>query len=207
LLKIFNMKTLKIIYWISTGIISLMMTVAAYSYMTNDQVKQAFVLLGFPSYFRVELAVAKLIGAVLLVMPFKSRLKDWVYAGFTIVFISALIAHIAGGLPLSTAVMPVVMLVVLLGSYLSYLRLFRGVTTTKENLSRHEKRTIAKSGSQCRARLTLSRKVICNKDRIEDSNRVLRELRQIKIHFADTLRIIKMRLSICRIFSCLLILV
>jgi len=135
------MKALKIIYWISTGIIALMMAFAAYSYMTNEQVKQAFVFLGFPSYFRVELAVAKLIGAVLLVIPFKNRLKEWVYAGFTIVFISALIAHIAGGLPLSTAVMPIVMLVVLLVSYFSYLRIFHGVKSTKEKLSQREERT------------------------------------------------------------------
>ena len=134
------MKLLKVIYWISTGIIALMMTFAAYSYMTSDQVKQAFVFLGFPSYFRVELAVAKLIGAVLLLMPFKRRLKEWVYAGFTIVFISALIAHIAGGLPPSTAVMPIVMLVVLLVSYFSYLRLFHGANSMKEELSQREKR-------------------------------------------------------------------
>jgi len=135
------MKTLKIIYWVSTGIIALMMIFAAYSYVTNDQVKQAFVQLGFPGYFRVELAVAKLIGAIMLIIPFKSRLKEWVYAGFTIIFISALIAHIAGGLPLSTAVMPIVMLVVLLVSYFSYLRLFHGVNSTGEKSSWHEQRT------------------------------------------------------------------
>ena len=135
------MKTLKIIYWISTGIIALMMTFAAYSYVTNDQVKQAFIQLGFPGYFRVELAVAKLVGAIMLAIPFKSRLKEWVYAGFTIIFISALIAHIAGGLPLSTAVMPVVMLVVLLVSYFSYLRLFHRVNSKVEKSSWHEQRT------------------------------------------------------------------
>jgi uncharacterized membrane protein YphA (DoxX/SURF4 family) len=135
------MKTLKLIYWVSTGIIALMMIFAAYSYVTNDQVKQAFIQLGFPGYFRVELAVAKLIGAIMLILPFKSRLKEWVYAGFTIIFISALIAHIAGGLPLSTAVMPIVMLVVLLVSYFSYLRLFHGVNSTGKKSSWHEQRT------------------------------------------------------------------
>ena len=135
------MKTLKIIYWVSTGVIALMMIFAAYSYVTNDQVKQGFIQLGFPGYFRIELAVAKLIGAIMLVIPFKSRLKEWVYAGFTIIFISALIAHIAGGLPLSTAVMPIVMLVVLLVSYFSYLRLFHRVNSTVEKSSWQEQRT------------------------------------------------------------------
>ena len=135
------MKTLKIIYWVSTGVIALMMIFAAYSYVTNEQVKQGFIQLGFPGYFRIELAVAKLIGAIMLAIPFKSRLKEWVYAGFTIIFISALIAHIAGGLPLSTAVMPIVMLVVLLVSYFSYLRLFHRVNSKVEKSSWHEQRT------------------------------------------------------------------
>ena len=135
------MKTLKIIYWVSTGVIALTMIFAAYSYVTNEQVKQGFIQLGFPGYFRIELAVAKLIGAIMLAIPFKSRLKEWVYAGFTIIFISALIAHIAGGLPLSTAVMPIVMLVVLLVSYFSYLRLFHRVNSKVEKSSWHEQRT------------------------------------------------------------------
>ena len=135
------MKTLKIIYWVSTGVIALMMIFAAYSYVTNEQVKQGFIQLGFPGYFRIELAVAKLVGAIMLAIPFKSRLKEWVYAGFTIIFISALIAHIAGGLPLSTAVMPIVMLVVLLVSYFSYLRLFHRVNSKVEKSSWHEQRT------------------------------------------------------------------
>ena len=134
------MKTLKIIYWVSTGVIALTMIFAAYSYVTNEQVKQGFIQLGFPGYFRIELAVAKLIGAIMLAIPFKSRLKEWVYAGFTIIFISALIAHIAGGLPLSTAIMPTVMLVVLLVSYFSYLRLFHSANSMKEELSQREKR-------------------------------------------------------------------
>ena len=135
------MKTLKIIYWVSTGVIALMMIFAAYSYVTNEQVKQGFIQLGFPGYFRIELAVAKLIGAIMLAIPFKSRLKEWVYAGFTIIFISALIAHIAVGLPLSTAAMPIVMLVALLVSYFSYLRLFHRVDSTVEKSSWHEQRT------------------------------------------------------------------
>lgn len=135
------MKTLKIIYWVSTGVIALIMIFASYSYVTNDQVKQGFIQLGFPGYFRIELAVAKLIGAIILAIPFKSRLKEWMYAGFTIIFISALIAHIAGGLPL---LMPIVMLVVLLVSYFSYLRLFHRVNSTVEKSSWHEKGTAKK---------------------------------------------------------------
>ena len=57
----------------------------------------AFTHLGFPGYFRVELAWAKLLGLVLLLVPAPARLKEWVYAGFAINLGSALIAHLAVG--------------------------------------------------------------------------------------------------------------
>lgn len=58
---------------------------------------EAFTRLGFPDYFRVELAFAKLLGVVLLLAPVPARLKEWVYAGFAIDLGSAIIAHLALG--------------------------------------------------------------------------------------------------------------
>jgi putative oxidoreductase len=59
-------------------------------------------LLGFPDYFRIELVVAKVIGATLLLVPQVSlRIKEWIYAGFGIAMSSALIAHICSHDPLS----------------------------------------------------------------------------------------------------------
>ena len=46
------MKTNKIIYWTTTGIISTMMLFSAFGYFTNPDMKAAFVHLGFPDYFR-----------------------------------------------------------------------------------------------------------------------------------------------------------
>jgi DoxX-like family len=40
-------------------------------------VAEAFTQLGFPDYFRVELAWAKLLGVVLLLAPVPARLKEW----------------------------------------------------------------------------------------------------------------------------------
>ncbi len=96
------MKTTKIIYWTTTGILALMMCFSAYMYFTKPEIKEAFHYLGFPDYFRVELAVAKLAGAVLLLAPVWQRLKEWVYAGFGIVFVSAFIAHLASGVALGS---------------------------------------------------------------------------------------------------------
>ncbi|MCV9927182.1 DoxX family protein [Flavobacterium sp. LS1R49] len=109
----------KIIYWISTGIISLMMLFSAYSYITNPEMKTVFAQhLGFPDYFRIELAIAKVLGAVILILPFiNSKIKEWAYAGFIIVFISATIAHLSVGDAIQHTVMPLVFLGILALSY------------------------------------------------------------------------------------------
>ena len=115
------MKTNNIIYWITTIIIAAMMLFSAYAYLTSDQMKGAFVHLGFPSYFRVELAVAKILGVLVLLVPgIPKRAKEFAYFGFAIVFISAFIAHIASGDPIKVAIMPVLFLAVLSISYIFY---------------------------------------------------------------------------------------
>jgi hypothetical protein len=114
------MKAIKIIYWVLTVIIALMMTYSAYVYLTNDQIKQAFALLSFPAYFRIELAVAKLVGVVTLLLPVIGRVKERMYAGFAIVFVSAFTAHNSSDDPAAIYLIPVVFLVLLAGSYLSY---------------------------------------------------------------------------------------
>ena len=111
------MKATKITYWVTTAILAVMMSYSAYLYLTAPALEQAFQHLGYPDYFRVQLAIAKLIGAVLLLVPISIRIKEWVYAGFSIVFISAFIAHTATGDPVNAAVMPLVFFVLLMISY------------------------------------------------------------------------------------------
>lgn len=91
------MKTYKIIFWITTGLFSAFMLLSAYSYLTAEEMKGAFASLGFSEdFFRIELAIAKLLGALVLILPFIPKsLKIFAYVGFTINIVSALIAHIA----------------------------------------------------------------------------------------------------------------
>jgi len=111
------MKAIKITYWVTTTIVALMMVYSAYAYLTQPMMAQAFGHLGFPSYFRVELAIAKLIGAILLLTPVASKIKEWAYAGFVVVFLSAFIAHTESGDPVSYRIMPVIFLALLIVSY------------------------------------------------------------------------------------------
>jgi len=86
-----------IAYWTLTALFCLQMGFTAYAQLRLPQVAQAFTHLGFPAYFRQELALAKLVGIALLLAPVGVRLKEWVYAGFAIVLVSALIAHVSVG--------------------------------------------------------------------------------------------------------------
>ncbi len=107
-------------------LLALMMAFSAYAYLTQDEIKEGFQQLGFPDYFRLELAVAKLLGAIVLLAPLAGRIKEWAYGGFAITFISAFIAHTASGDPVSNRIGPVIFLVLLAVSYLTYHKLRTG---------------------------------------------------------------------------------
>jgi len=97
-----QVKQNKIRYRVAKGFISFFMLFSAwFSYTHAADLRK----LGFPDYFRVELVVAKVIGAIVLLLPFVSgRVKDWIYTGFLIAMVSALIAHICSGDPISKVI-------------------------------------------------------------------------------------------------------
>lgn len=118
------MKALKITYWSSTIILSLMMALSVFMYFTDPQVAENFRKAGFRDFFRIELGIAKAIGIVLLLLPMIPRnFKEWGYAGFFITFVSAFVAHAAAGDPASGFMGAAIALLLLLVSYLSFTRL------------------------------------------------------------------------------------
>ena len=124
------MKKDQLIYRISTGLLVVLMLLSAYTYFTSTDIKAAFAHLGFPDYFRVQLGVAKAIGAVLLTIPVvPAKLKEFVYAGFGITFTSAFIAHMASGDSASVAVPPLLFAVVLAVSYVYFHKLNKRLIT------------------------------------------------------------------------------
>ncbi|MEE1900044.1 DoxX family protein [Flavobacterium rakeshii] len=117
------MKKNKIIYWITTSLAMLMGGVSGFLYLFLPQMKEAFQLMGFPDYFRIELAIAKIIGLFVILLPqVPAKFKEWAYTGFGIVFISAIVAHtVVQGF--ATAIAPIVVLVLLSVSYTYYHKL------------------------------------------------------------------------------------
>lgn len=125
------MTTNKIIYWIATGLVGAMMLFSAFSYLTNEEIKGAFIHLGFPNFFRVELAILKFIGAIVLLLPMiPGKFKEMAYWGFGLTFISAFIAHTTVGDATRYAVTPLIFLVILVVSYI-YLK-----KISKQNISK-----------------------------------------------------------------------
>lgn len=117
----------KLIYWITTGIVAVMMLLSAFGYLTAEEMKAAFVHLGFPSYFRIELAIAKILGAVVLLVPgIPGKIKEFAYFGFATTFVSAFIAHLSSNDPIPVSVIPLIVLVILLVSYFYYHKLSNG---------------------------------------------------------------------------------
>lgn len=109
----------KIAYWVATGLIAAMSLFAAFAYLSGSpQAVEGFAHVGYPQQLRIILGVAKLLGAITLLVPAIPRLKEWAYAGFAFAWICAFIAHYLakdGG----KAFMPLVLLLLLVISYVT----------------------------------------------------------------------------------------
>ena len=116
------MNIIKITYYVTTVIISGMMVFIAFETLTKPEVKVSMEELGFPDYFRIQIGVSKLIGAVFIWLPVR-LLKDIAYIGFAIMFGSAALAHFAVGDPFGKVVAGLIFLAILIVSYLSYIKL------------------------------------------------------------------------------------
>src|SRR5260370_4719004 len=123
MLKPKKMKKDKIIYWTATGIVAAVMLWSAINFSLNEEMKSAFEHLGLPNWFRIELTVAKILGALALLIPtIPNRIKEFAYFGFALTLISAIIAHSSSGDGISS-IDPLLFLGILIVSYLYFNKL------------------------------------------------------------------------------------
>ena len=81
-------------YWGATGLVTTAGLLGGFSYVTNSpEAIENFRHVGYPQQLRVLLGIAKLAGAIVLLLPRLPTLKEWAYAGFTITWIAATVAH------------------------------------------------------------------------------------------------------------------
>jgi len=91
------MKTAKIIYYVTTGLLSLLLLASASMYLFNTEVvKEMFENFGYPTYLIYPLAIAK-ISAVIVLWTELKTLKEWAYAALSFEFLLAFFAHVMIG--------------------------------------------------------------------------------------------------------------
>lgn len=114
----------KIIFWSATTFIFLFEGVMPALTSQTELAKEGVRHLGYPMYFGNALAVFKVCGTLILMIPkFPKRVKEWAYAGFTFDFIFACISHYAvDGFGFQT-IFPLIILAVLMVSYIYYHKL------------------------------------------------------------------------------------
>jgi hypothetical protein len=117
------MKTTKIIYWVTTGIICLF-SLGAIQMNSKMAIDGANHLL-IPRYLALEVSIGQLIGLVLLIVPaIPKRFKEWAYVGYGIMYLTALNAHIAvGDSFVPFGMMSVLLFSLLICSYVSFHKL------------------------------------------------------------------------------------
>jgi uncharacterized membrane protein YphA (DoxX/SURF4 family) len=111
-------KTVKIIYWSITILLALMMLMdgAAGALRVTDA-KEALANLGYPEYVATITGIAKILGAIAILQPIFRTLKEWAYAGFVFIFISASASHAFVGSSFGFIILPLVMLAFFFLSY------------------------------------------------------------------------------------------
>nr|WP_295864726.1 DoxX family protein [uncultured Chitinophaga sp.] len=114
------MKKEKTIYWAATAAIAFISIGGAIGLLTSPFMIRTVDQMGFPGYFRVELAIGKIIGGLALLLPVARNIKEWAYAGLAVNVLSAFVAFAAiHGTP-DQYIWPAVALLLLIISYVYF---------------------------------------------------------------------------------------
>ena len=93
------MKKTKILYWIFTVLFAGFMIFSAIpdALVTKDAIKLMHDFLGYPVYIIRFIGIAKLLGALILLIPGFNQVKEWAYAGLLIDLLGATYSVIVMG--------------------------------------------------------------------------------------------------------------
>jgi len=85
------MKTTKTLYWIFNGLFALAMFGSGIPNLLSMDMSVHGIhnLMGYPLYFIPFIGLAKIAGAIVILVPGYPRLKEWAYAGLTFDLIAA----------------------------------------------------------------------------------------------------------------------
>lgn len=116
-------KGIKIIYWITTGILALFILPGIF-FMNDPFALEGTGHLGIPYWLHAEVSIGSFIGGLLLIVPkIPVRIREWAYVALGIVYFSAFIAHVSVDGFSAMALSPLVNFVVLVTSYITFHKL------------------------------------------------------------------------------------
>jgi len=121
------MKKFKIANYIVTGLFAAFMVFSSVPDVMSSADAVAFVTkLGYPLYFIPYIGVAKILGAIVIVLPGFPRLKEWAYAGLVYDLVSATYSFIAMKYPASSFVFMFFFIAFAFASYFLYHKARKG---------------------------------------------------------------------------------
>lgn len=126
------MRKVKIMYWVCTGLVALLMGAGSIPHLLSSAGSVSiFQQLGYPAYLLPFLGVAKLLGVIVILVPGFPKIKEWAYAGLAFDLLGATYSFIAVGTP-----EPIMLLwlLVLAGSYVTYQKLKKADFLAAQNV-------------------------------------------------------------------------
>lgn len=109
-----------IAYWLTTIMGPFSFVMGGLMFLMHDpHMVETLGKLGYPAYMATILGIGNLLGAIICVLPGLARLKEWAYAGFTILLLGAFASHILHGDSLAIALQPIFFLILVLASWAS----------------------------------------------------------------------------------------
>ncbi|MCF8713522.1 DoxX family protein [Joostella atrarenae] len=110
------MKVKRILYWVSTGLLSLLLINAIYMYISKFEMVQGMLAsYNYPEYLIYILITGKVLGVIAILSNIKGTIKEWAYAGLFFNFVLAFITHYVLGD--GEGVGAIIALVLLMASY------------------------------------------------------------------------------------------
>lgn len=108
-----SQKRNKIIYWIFTLWMALgMVSTAIVQLMKHKDEVGNFTKLGYPLYLMSIIAIWKILGVIVALIPKFPLLKEWAYAGFFFAMSGAVISHLFTGDSFGETFPPLLLLVI-----------------------------------------------------------------------------------------------
>lgn len=121
------MKTFKIIYWVVTSLVILMVGLGSFADLFMiDAMREGIQHQGFPVHFLPFFGITKLLAVIVIVVPkvaLFQKLKLSAYVGLFWYFLGAIYSHIAVGDPIQITMGAIIAFVLVMVSYFTWTKI------------------------------------------------------------------------------------